>query len=138
MLSAGVVKSNIMAKMCGCKSPFNMLPYLKPRGVTRSKIYVKIIYFLSKSHKHTKGIFHNGVTKNHTVVLNTESHQSIIDMVGWDIIKRCYSWIDYQGVNMGGPSNVWRRLQLVYTSDVVINGLDRECYLVIVSQDLFN
>ena len=71
MLSAVVVNSNNVSKRCGRKYPVNMLPYLKPWGVSLSKIYVQTIDFLSKSQKHTKGIVHNGVTKNYTSMLDT-------------------------------------------------------------------
>ena len=87
MLSSGVVNYNNMAKRCRRKSP-KMLPYLKPQGGARSKISVQTIDFLSKIQKHAKGTFHNGVIKNYTSVMNTEYYQSMISMVGWEIIKR--------------------------------------------------
>ena len=88
MLSSGVVNYNNMAKRCRRKSPVKMLPYLKPQGGASSKIYVQTIDFLSKIQKHAQGIVHNRVIKNYTSVLSTEYYQSMISMVGWEIIKR--------------------------------------------------
>ena len=99
-----------MSKRCGRNSPVKMLPDMNPRGVARIKIDVQTIDFLSKIQNHTKEIVHNGVAKNHTAVMDTEPHQYMIVMAGWEIIKRHGVWKDYQGVNMGGPSDAGRRL----------------------------
>ena len=62
----------------------------------------------------------------------------MIGMGGWDIIKRHDSWIDYQGVNMGGPSKKGHYLQLVGARGVVKNRLDGKLYLLIFRKYIFN
>ena len=62
-----------------------------------------------KKSKHAQGIIHNGFAESHSDVLDTGAQKSMIIIRGWQIIKRHGSWIDAQGVNMGGPSKVGRR-----------------------------
>ena len=62
----------------------------------------------------------------------------MIGQDGWEIIKGHDTWIDTQGVNMGGPSKTRRRLQLLDARGVVKNSLDGKRYLVTLRQDFFN
>ena len=87
-----------------------------------------------KGHNHAQGIVHNGYDKNHTTVLDTGAQKSMIGMGGWEIIKRHDSWIDAQGVNMGGLSKADHRLKSVDTRGVTKNCLDGKCYLIIIRQ----
>ena len=54
-----------------------------------------------------------GLQGGHTAVFDTGSQKSMIGRYGWEIVKRHDTWIDAQGVNMGGYSKEGRRLQLL-------------------------
>ena len=62
----------------------------------------------------------------------------MIGQDSWEIIKRHNNWIYAQGVNMGGTSKAWRRLQLVDPRGVAENLLDGKYYLVTLRQAFFN
>ena len=94
----------------GSKSPTKGHPVLNPQGVTLSKKAVQTLDDRPKSHNYTHIIFHSGADMGHTAVLDTGSQQSTVGMRVWDIIKRHDTWIDTQGVNMGGSSKEGRRL----------------------------
>ena len=113
-------------------------PVLKPRGYVRSNRAVKTFDALPKIHKHTQGIAHNGIARGHTAVFDTGIQQLMIGRDIWEIIKCHDTWIDVQGVNMGGPPKSGRRLQLVDARGVVKNLLGGKPYLVILRQDFFN
>ena len=80
-----------------------------------------------KSHNYSQVIVHDGVARGHTAVLDTGSQQSIFSIGGWGIIRIRDTWIDKQGINMGGSSKSGRHLQLVYARGVVKNCLDGKC-----------
>ena len=93
---------------------------------------------LPKSNKHAQGILHDGIERGHNAVFDTGSQKLMIGRDGWYIIKRHDTWINAQGVNMGGPPKSGRRLKLVDARGVVENRLDGKRYLVIIRQDFFN
>ena len=62
----------------------------------------------------------------------------MIGWYGWEIIKRRDTWIDAQGINIGGPPKTGRCLQLVDARGVVKNLLDGKRYLVILRQAFLN
>ena len=111
---------------------------LNPRGLARSKRAVRNFDDLPKIHKHAQGIVHDRIVRGHTAVFDTGDQQSMIGRDGWEITKRHDTWIDTQGVNMGGPPNSGRRLQLVDARGVVKTRLDGKRYLVILRQAFFN
>ena len=92
-----------MANRCGQNSLFKGRLNTKLRGVARGKIVVWTLDFFHRSHKNVQVIVHNGDAKNHNIVLDTGYPSSMICMRGWEIIKCNGSWINAQGVNMGGP-----------------------------------
>ena len=71
-------------------------------------------------------------------MFDTRVQQSIIGRDGWEIIKRHDTWIDAQGVNIGGSSKSGHRLQLLDARGVMKNRLDGKRYMVILRQAFFN
>ena len=136
-LKVGVGKSENTDKSRR-KSPTKDHPVLKTPGVTRSKSAVRTLYACPKSQKYAHGIIHNGAAKGHTAVIDAGSQQSMVIIGGWDIIKRHDTWIDTQGVNMGGSSKAGHRLKLVDTRGVIKNCLDGKRYLITFRQYLFH
>ena len=104
----------------------------------RSKRDVRNFDACPKSHRNSQGIVHDGIARGHTTVFDTGDQQYMIGRDGWDIIKRHDTWIDAQGVNMGGPSKEGLCLQLVYARGVLKNLLVWKRYLEILRQDFFN
>ena len=90
-----------MAKS-GRKSPVKGIPVLNPQGVARSKRSVWNLDACLKIQKYAQGIIHNRVARGHTAVFDTEPHQSMVVIGGWEIAKHHDTWTDAQGVNMGG------------------------------------
>ena len=74
-----------------------------------------------KIQNHEQGIVHNGDSSGHTALFDTWDQQSIIGRYGWEIIKRRDTWIDAQGINMGGSSRAGLRLRLVDSRGMVKN-----------------
>ena len=62
----------------------------------------------------------------------------MVGICGWEIIKRHDTWIDSQGVNMGGSSKERHHLKLVDEKGVMKNRLYGKRYLVILRQTFFN
>ena len=78
---------------------------MNPCGVARGERSMLTLYVSHRKSNNVKVIIHNGAAKNHTVMLDTGSQQSMIGMEGRVIIKHHDSWIDAQGVDMGGSSD---------------------------------
>ena len=118
-LISGVEKFKNISKRYGWKSPTKGRLDMKPWGFACSKRAVRNLYLPSKIQNNAKGNFHSRAAKKHAAVLDTGSHQSMIVMVDWEIIKRHNSWINSQGVNMGEPSKSGIFLRLVGARGVV-------------------
>ena len=71
-------------------------------------------------------------------MFDTGSQKSMIGQDVWEITKRHDTWMDPQGVNLGGPPKSGHSLQLVDARGVVKNCLDGKSYLEILRQDFFN
>ena len=71
-------------------------------------------------------------------MFDTGAQQSMIGQDGQEIIKRHDTWIDAQGVDLGGPPKEGHRLQLLDARGVVKNRLDGKSYLAIIRQAFFN
>ena len=71
-------------------------------------------------------------------MVDTGAQQLMIGRYVSDIIKHHNTWIDTQGVNMGRPPKIGRRLQLVNARGLVTNFLDGKRYLAILRQVFFN
>ena len=93
----------------------------------RSKRAVRKFDALPKIQKHGQGIIHNGKARGHTAVFDTGSQKSMIGQDVWEITKRHDTWMDPQGVNLGGPPKSGHSLQLVDARGVVKNRLDGKC-----------
>ena len=105
-------KSNNMAKR-GRKITRKGRPDLKPRGSVHSKGGMQTLDACPKIQNHAQVIVHNGDASGHTAVFDTWAQESIIGRYGWEIIKRRDTWIDAQGINIGGSSRAGRHLRLV-------------------------
>ena len=113
-------------------------PVIKPRGFVRSNRDVPKFDARWKIHNHAKEIAHVRIATGHTTVFDTGAQKSMIGIYGWEIIKRHDTWIDAQGVNIGGSSKSGHRLQLLDARGVMKNRLDGKRYMVILRQALFN
>ena len=71
-------------------------------------------------------------------VFDTGAQQLMLGRDGWEIIKRHENWIDTRDVDLGGPSQMGRRLQLVDARCVVKKCLGRKRYLISVRRAFFN
>ena len=71
-------------------------------------------------------------------MFDTGIQQLMIGRDIWEIIKCHDTWIDVQGVNMGGSSKERHHLKLVDEKGVMKNRLYGKRYLVILRQTFFN
>ena len=72
-----------MSKRCGHKPTIKGCLNTKPRGVARGERELQTIDVSQKTSRHVQGIIHNGAAKNHTDVLGTRYHKSMIGMGRW-------------------------------------------------------
>ena len=70
---------------------------------------MQIFDALPKSQKHVQEIAHNRKARGHNAVFDTGAQKLMIGWDGWEIIKRHDTWIDANGVDLGGTPKAGRR-----------------------------
>ena len=97
-------KYHSIANRCEKKSLTKGRPNPKPREIPCGTRAVQNVGVTHRKSKCIQGIVHNEVAKNHTGMLDTGSHYSMIGMGIWEIIKCHDIWIYTQVVYLVGYS----------------------------------